>query len=115
MGLVDAVVEVGNVVGVGGGFHGGLHEVDGVVEEEGVGSADHYVEFAFQFGAEGFPVAFEDGGEVVVFAPVGGDLVIDNAGALIPDFGGVAVGACRAKDRLPDVPLFAGAAAGAED
>src|ERR1700722_13210767 len=40
---------------------------------------------------------------------------MDNAGALIPDFGGVAVRAGGAEDGLPDVPLFAGAAVGAED
>src|SRR5580700_3367639 len=40
---------------------------------------------------------------------------MDCAGALIPDFGGVAVGPGGAEDGLPDVPLFAGAAVGAED
>ena len=87
----------------------------GAIEEEGVGGADHHVEFALEFGAERFPVALHDGGQVVVFAPVGGDIFIDDAGSLVPDFGGVAIGAGRAEDRLPDVPLFAGAAMSAQD
>src|SRR4249920_928766 len=115
VGLVDAVVEGGVGVRGGGGVEGGLHEVDGVVEVEGVGGADHDVEFALELGAESFPVALEDGGEVVVLTPVGGDFFVDDAGALIPDFGGVTVGASGAEDGLPDVPLLAGAAVSAED
>jgi hypothetical protein len=65
------------------------------------------VELALEFGAERGPVALEDGGEVVVVAPVGGDFMIDDAGALVPDFGGVTIGADRAEDGLPDVPLLA--------
>ena len=95
VGLVDAVVEGGVGVWRGGGFEGVLHEVDGAIEIVGVGGADRYVKFALELGAEGFPVALHDGGEVVVLAPVGGDFVIDYAGALIPDFGGVAIGSRR--------------------
>ena len=50
-----------------------------------------------------------------MFAPVGGYVFIDNAGALIPDFGGIAIWAYRTEDSLPDVPLFAGAAVGSQD
>ncbi len=113
--LVDAVVEGGVGVGGGGGFERMLHQVDGAIQKEGVGGADHDVEFALELGAEGGPIALKYGGQVVVFAPVGRDFVIDYAGALIPDFGGVAIGAGGAEDGLPDVPLFAGAAVGAED
>jgi len=115
VGLVYAVVEGGIGVRRSGGVEGVLHLVDGAIEEEGVAGADHYVEFALEFGAERGPVSLEDGGQVVVFAPVGGDFFIDRAGALIPDFGGIAVRAGGAEDGLPDVPLLAGAAAGAED
>jgi (p)ppGpp synthase/HD superfamily hydrolase len=45
------------------------------------------VEFALEFGAESRPVALEDGSEVVVLVPVGGDIVIDDTGVLIPTMG----------------------------
>src|SRR5271165_5016864 len=60
--LVDAVVEGGVGVGVGGGFERVLHQVDGAIEEKGVGCAYHDVEFALELGAKGFPVALQDRG-----------------------------------------------------
>src|SRR5579863_6646492 len=110
MRLVDAVVEGGVGVRRSGRVECGLHDVDGVVEVEGVSGSYHDMEFALELGAQRFPVALEDGGEVVVLAPVGGNFFVDDAGALVPDFGGVAVGAGGAEDGLPDVPLLAGAA-----
>jgi hypothetical protein len=115
VGLVDAVIEGGVGVRVGSGVEEFLHEVHGTVEVVSVGSTDGDVEFALEFGAESGPVALEDGGEVIVLVPVGGDIVIDDAGVLIPDFGGVAIGADGAEDGLPDVPLLARAAVGTKD
>ena len=47
--------------------------------------------------------------QIVIFAPVGGNLGIDHAGALVEDALRVAVGPLRGIDRFPDVPLLAGA------
>src|SRR5579859_1921323 len=115
MRLIDAVIEGGVGMRIGGGIESVLHVVDGGVEVIGVRGADHDVQLALKLGAQGFPIALHDGGEVIVLAPVGGDFVIDDAGALIPDFGGIAVGADGAEDGLPDVPLLAGAAMSAKD
>ena len=48
--LVDAVIDIGDVVGIGGGAHRVLHEVDGVIEEESVRYADRDAEFADELG-----------------------------------------------------------------
>ena len=81
------------VAGGAGGLEEVLHQVDGVVEEVGVVGADVEVELALEFGAEGLPVALQDGVEVEVVVPVGGGLVVDGAGLLVEDGDGVAVGA----------------------
>ena len=89
--------------------------MDGVVEEEGVTVADGEVELTFEFGAEGSPVALNDGVDVPVVVPVGDDLLVDDAGERVDHVGWVAVRTLRGKDGLPDIPLLGGAAVGAED
>ena len=80
VGHAGAVLE--GCVGVrgGGGFKLLLEKVDCVVEEVGVSVADGEVQFAFELGAKGGPVALEDSGEVVVVVPVIEDLFVDVAG-----------------------------------
>src|SRR5262249_42715260 len=53
--------------------------------------------------------------QVVVLAPVGRDVLVDDARRLVPDRLRVAVAAHGREDGLPDVPLVGGAAARAED
>src|SRR6185312_14338006 len=78
------------------------------VEEEAVLVADVDAEqLALELGTEGGPIALEDVAEVVVIAPVRGDLVIDDAAGLVEDATRIAVGAERREDRLPDVELLA--------
>src|SRR5690242_3900082 len=115
MRLIDAVVESSVGMRIGGGIESVLHVVDGGVEIVGVRGADHDVKFALELGAKSFPIALQDGGEVIVLAPVSGDFVIDDAGALIPDFGGIAIRADGAEHGLPDVPLLAGTPMSAEN
>ena len=52
----------------------------GVVEEVGIAVADGDVELAFELGAEGGPVALQDGVEIVVIVPVSDDFGVDDAG-----------------------------------
>lgn len=61
----------------------------GVIEKECVGCADHHVKFSHQLRAERFPVSLQDGGQVVVFAPVCRDVPINYTGSLIPYFAGI--------------------------
>ena len=53
--------------------------------------------------------------QVVVLSPVRGDFGVDDAGPLVPDPLGIAVGADGRIDGLPDVPLLARAALRAQD
>ena len=73
-------------------------------EVESVIAADVDVELAGEFRAEHFPIAFELEVDVVRF-PGAGDRRVDRAGLAVPQPGGLAVGATRAKDRFERAEL----------
>jgi hypothetical protein len=110
-----AVLECGVGVRIAGGLELLVEHVDGVVEKVGVGVAYGDVEFAFEFGTEGGPVALHDGGKVVVVVPVGEDFFVDGSGERVDDLGGIAIFTGGWEDCLPDIPLLGGAAVCAED
>ena len=89
--------------------------MDCAIEIVSVGGANVEMQLALQLGAERFPIALQDGVEIVMLAPVIGDGVIDYSGALIENFFWITVGSRGAEDGLPDVPLFAGAAVRSEN
>src|SRR5690606_8887307 len=93
---------------------GGLHEVDRLVQVVVVHVADGDVQLAGQLRAQLSPVATQVVREIVVLAPVRGDLAIDLARDRVPDRRGVAVRTHGAEHRLPDRPLPAGTAVGAD-
>ena len=64
------------------------------------------MELALQQGAQLVPVPLQNGVQVIVIVPVGGNLVIDGPGLLVEDLRRVAVRPDRAIDRLPDVELL---------
>ena len=92
-----------------------LHQVYGVVQIIVVHVADIDMDLALELLADLGPVALEDVAEVVVLAPVLGDRAVDHAGPLVPDPLGVSVRPDGRIDGLPDVPLLARSALGAED
>ena len=92
---------------IGRGLQKILHAIDGVVQEVGVGAADVDVDLARELRTQRCPVAFENRFEIVVLAPVLGDVVIDLARLLVEDGLRIAVLAHRAIHRLPDIELLA--------
>src|ERR1700722_2809208 len=77
-----------------------LHQVNGVVEEVGIGRADVKMELPLELRPKLVPVALEDGIQIIVIVPVGGCLVVDGPGLLIENLRRVAVRAHRAVNRL---------------
>src|SRR5271170_1909552 len=65
------------------------------------------MQLALQLESERGPIAAENGAKVVVFLPIGRNLMIDLSRFLVKDGSGIAVGASGGIDRLPDVELFA--------
>src|ERR1700680_297822 len=111
---VRAIFEIAGVIGIVGLGEKLLEEADGVVEIVGVARADLDVNLADELGSERLPVALKDVAQVVVLAPIGGDLMVNHAGKRIPDGLGVAIVTDGAVDGLPDIVLVGGAAMSAE-
>ena len=99
---------------VGGFLQKVFHQVDGIIEVKIVHVADVDVDLALEVFADLGPIALEDRVQVVVLLPIFRHVRIDDAGALVPDRLGVAVGPDRRVDGLPDIPLLPGPALGAE-
>src|SRR6202012_5355924 len=75
----------------------------------GVRAPDIDVNLAGEFRTQRGPVALDDMREVVMIAPIRGDVFADRAADLVEDRFWIAVAARGREHRLPDVELPAGA------
>src|SRR5271156_3390112 len=73
-----------------------LHEVDSVVEEVRIGGADVKMDLALELGAQLIPVTLQNGVQVIVIVPVGGNLMIDDPSLLVENLRRIPVSARRA-------------------
>src|SRR5208337_2619609 len=79
---------------------------DGVIQKISVCTAHIYVKFALEFGAQGGPVALQNGAEIIVLLPVCDHRGIDLAGLLVEDRFGITVFAHRSENGLPYIKLL---------
>src|SRR5207249_11976147 len=84
-----------------------VEHVDAHIEEVAVGVTDVDVDVVRDLRPEGRPVGLDDVPKVVVLLPVVGDLLVDDAGALVPDPLRISVAADGTVGRFPDIPLSA--------